>query len=45
MSRREVLHTRVGEMLDLIACQAIVNGAGPAPEKREWTFDEVMKLR
>lgn len=45
MSRREVLHTRVGEMLDLIAFHAIANGADPAPEKREWTFDEVLKLR
>lgn len=42
MSRREILHTRVGDMLELIDCHAIVNGA---EQKRIWTFDEAINLR
>lgn len=34
---------RYGEMLDLIACLAIFNGA--AEEKRKLSFDEMLNLR
>lgn len=30
MSRQEILSTRYGEMLDMISCLAIYNGAEPA---------------
>lgn len=44
MPTKEALHTRVGDILDLVACSAISQGADPK-STREWTFDEVMKLR
>lgn len=37
--------TRYGEMLDMIACLAIYNGATPKKEQKHWTFDEAMKVR
>lgn len=43
--KQELLHTRTGEILDMIACDAIAHGAAQKREKRAWTFDEVMKLR
>lgn len=45
MSRREILLTRYGEMLDMIACLAIQNGAPPKREKRKISFEEAMKWR
>lgn len=44
MGTREILHSRVGSILDLVACEAISNGADPKDD-HEWTFDEVMNLR
>lgn len=44
MSTMEILHSRPGDILDLVACDAISHGATPA-DTHEWTFDEVMKLR
>lgn len=43
MSAPEVMGTRYGEMLDMIACMAIYNGAKPKAEKL--SFDEAMELR
>lgn len=43
MSRSEILVTTVGEMQDMIACQAIVNGV--AKEKKKLSFDEAIALR
>lgn len=43
MSAAEVIGTRYGEMLDMIACMAIYNGAKPKAKKL--SFDEAMKLR
>lgn len=43
MSAADVMATRYGEMLDMIACMAIYNGATPKAEKL--SFDEAMKLR
>lgn len=42
MTRQETLLTRYGEMLDLISCLAISNGA---EEKRHMSFDEMLALR
>lgn len=43
MSKAEILVTTVGEMQDMIACMAIVNGV--AKEKKRMTFDEMLALR
>lgn len=47
MGKKEILLTRYGEMLDMIACYAIFNGAKPKKEikNKKWTFDEAVKLR
>ena len=37
--------TRYGEMLDMIACLAIYNGATPKEIQKTWTFDEAMRVR
>lgn len=44
MARQEIMNTRIGEMLDMIACLAIFNGAKPK-KKKEWTYDEAVLLR
>lgn len=43
MSKAEIMVTTVGEMQDMIACMAIVNGV--AKEKKRMTFDEMLALR
>lgn len=44
MTRTEILHTRYGEMLDMIACLAIYQGA--AREKRKkLTMEQILELR
>lgn len=45
MSRQETLHTRYCEMLDMISCLAIYNGANPKKRKKKWKFEDVMDLR
>ena len=45
MSRQEIMTTRYGEMLDLIACLGIHNGAEPKKRKKKYTFQEAMALR
>lgn len=37
------MNTRVGEMLDLMACMSIENGAKPKAKKL--TMEEILKLR
>ena len=44
MNKPEILHTRRGEMLDLLACNGIYNGMLQEKE-RKMTYDEVMALR
>lgn len=44
MGRQEILSTRWGEMMDMIACLSIYNGAEPE-EKKQYSFEDVMKLR
>ena len=36
---------RSGEMLDMIACLAIYNGANAKKKQKHWTFDAAMKVR
>lgn len=45
MQKQEILHTRVGEMLEMIDCHAIANGAEPKNKSVSMSFEEVMKLR
>lgn len=43
MTPMEVMATRYGEMLDMISCMAIYNGAEPKAEKM--SFEDALKLR
>ena len=43
MSREETMLTRFGEMMDMIACMAISNGADE--KEKDLTFDEIFALR
>lgn len=46
MCKREVLITKYGEMMDMIACLAIFNGAAkPKKRKPKLTYMQVMQLR
>ena len=46
MQKQEILNTRYCEMLDMISCLAIFNGADPKKKKKILTdFDAVMALR
>lgn len=45
MSRFEILHTRLGEMLEMLDCHAIANGAEPKTEKKALSFEEAIMLR
>ena len=47
MDRREILITRYGEMMDMIACLSIYEGSAvPKKNKTVYTdFEEAMKLR
>ena len=44
MSRREVLCTRVGEMREMITCEAIMNGARPKAPHKELSFLETLEV-
>lgn len=44
MSRKEILCTRVGEMRDMIACEAIRNGAKPKTPHKELSFLETLEV-
>lgn len=42
MNRREVMATRWGEMMDLVACMAIWNGvAKPKRKKKVLSFEDI----
>ena len=45
MQKGEILHTRIGEMLEMIDCHAIANGAEPKTKKPSMSFIEVLNLR
>lgn len=44
MARTEILCTRVGEMRDMIACEAITNGAKPVQRRRKLSFAETLEV-
>lgn len=43
MGRYEIMHTRLGEMLEMIDCHAIANGVDP--KQKELSFEEALGLR
>ena len=43
MERREILHTRLGDLLELSACDAIAHGA--APKREKLSLQEALELR
>ena len=43
MGRYEIMHTRLGEMLEMIDCHAIANGA--EPKRKPLSFEDALKLR
>ena len=45
MSREETMNTRYGEIMDLIACLAISNGAKPKKKARIMDIFEALSLR
>lgn len=45
MSRREIMATRYGEMLDMLACLAIYNGAKPKRPRIKMDIQDALKLR
>ena len=45
MGRQEILSTRYGEMLDMIACLAIQNGAKPKRKRKRLRYEEAIELR
>ena len=44
MGRNEIMHTRLGEMLEQIDCHAIANGADPKCSVN-LSFEDALKLR
>lgn len=45
MDKGEIMRTRLGEMLEMIDCHAIANGAKPKNASAPMRFEDVMKLR
>lgn len=45
MGRQEIITTRLGEMLDMIACLSIYNGAEPKEKSRPLSYEEAVQLR
>lgn len=45
MGRQEILATRYGEMLDMIACLAIQNGAKPKKKRKRLRYEDAIELR
>lgn len=46
MSKREILATPYGEMIDMISCLSVYQGVAKVKKKkRKMGFDEVMALR
>lgn len=44
MPRAEIVVTRYGEMLDMISCLAIYNGAEPARKQRKLSIEETLEV-
>lgn len=48
MSRQEIMLTRYGELMDMIACLSIYSGNAKQKKtarKRNWSIDEALALR
>ena len=45
MGRSEIMSTRLGEMMEMIDCHAIANGAEPKKASAPMSFDDALKLR
>ena len=45
MGRSEIMSTRLGEMMEMIDCHAIANGAEPKKTAAPMSFDDALKLR
>lgn len=45
MGRQEIMATRLGEMMEMIDCQAIANGADPKGKTAPMSFDEAIRMR
>lgn len=46
MNKHEIMNTRYNEMLDMVSCLAIYNGADPKQKNRVVTdYDAAMALR
>ena len=45
MGRQEIQATRYGEMLDMIACLAIQNGAKPKKKRKRLRYEDAIELR
>lgn len=45
MTRQEVMDTRYGEMLDMISCLSVYNGAAKVKNKRVLSYDDAINLR
>lgn len=43
MGKREIMSTRIGEMFEMIACDAIAHGA--APKRQRMSLDDMLNLR
>ena len=43
MGRYEIMHTRLGEMLEMLDCHAIANGAEVRQEPM--SFEDILELR
>lgn len=44
MQRKEILTTAYAEMLDMISCYAIYNGAEPAPTHKTLSIEETLEV-
>lgn len=44
MSKYEILHTRLGEMFEMLDCHAIANGAN-CKKSTVQSFEDAMKVR
>lgn len=45
MGKYEILHTRLGEMLELIDCAAIANGAEPKQGTAAMRYEDAIRVR
>ena len=45
MGKGEIMHTRLGEMMEMIDCHAIANGAESKNAPAPMSFEDAIKLR